>query len=234
MAISAPTRISQICCFSSIDRRFQLQRRSIKLPTAIRKSFVVMSIDGSGMETTSSQDKTALRYSGEVSKPYVEGATKLHSARNENGEETTEVRDSVQEDAVGQPKRGAKIHDFCFGIPYGGLVLSGGLIGSMFSRNFSTLRTGLLFGGALLALSTFSLRIWRQGKSSLPFILGQAVLSAVLFWGNFTAYSLTKKLIPTGFYAAISAAMLCFYFYVVISGGNPPPKKLKSSVSVSS
>lgn len=85
----------------------------------VLQSFVVMSIDGSGMETTSSQDKTALRYSGEVSKPYVEGATKLHSARNENGEETTEVRDSVQEDAVGQPKRGAKIHDFCFGIPYG-------------------------------------------------------------------------------------------------------------------
>ncbi|KAI8014820.1 hypothetical protein LOK49_LG05G02154 [Camellia lanceoleosa] len=32
-----------------------------------------------------------------------------------------------------------------------------------------------------------------------------------------------------GFYAAISAAMLCFYSNVVLSGGNPPPKKLKSS-----
>ena len=56
----------------------------------------------------------------------------------------------------------------------GGLVLSGGLLGFVFSRNLATLSTGVLFGGALLALSTFSLKIWRQGKSSLPFILGQA------------------------------------------------------------
>lgn len=33
---------------------------------------------------------------------------------------------------------------------------------------------GVLLGGALLVLSTFSLKVWRQGKSSLPFILGQA------------------------------------------------------------
>lgn len=55
----------------------------------------------------------------------------------------------------------------------GGIVLSGGLLGFVFSRNPATLSTGVLYGGALLALSTFSLKIWRQGKSSLPFILGQ-------------------------------------------------------------
>lgn len=55
----------------------------------------------------------------------------------------------------------------------GGLVLSGGLLGLVFSRNALTFGTVML-GGALLALSTFSLKIWRQGKSSLPFILGQA------------------------------------------------------------
>ncbi|KAM4091797.1 hypothetical protein ACJW30_09G163600 [Castanea mollissima] len=95
----------------------------------------------------------------------------------------------------------------------------------------------MLFGGALLALSTFSLKIWRQGKSSLPFILGQAALSAALLWKNFQSYSLTKKVFPTGFYAAISAAMLCLYSDVLISGGgggNPPPKKLKSSPSFAS
>jgi hypothetical protein len=32
----------------------------------------------------------------------------------------------------------------------------------------------VLFGGALLALSNFSLKIWKEGKSSLRFILGQA------------------------------------------------------------
>ncbi|KAL4607737.1 hypothetical protein ACB092_09G196800 [Castanea dentata] len=74
---------------------------------------------------------------------------------------------------------------FCFGIPYGGLVTSGGLLGFVFSRNLATLSSGVLFGGALLALSTFNLKIWRQGKSSLPFILGQAALSAALLWKNF-------------------------------------------------
>ncbi|KAF2289332.1 hypothetical protein GH714_034960 [Hevea brasiliensis] len=115
----------------------------------------------------------------------------------------------------------------------GGLVLSGGLLGFVLSRNPTILSTGVLFGGALLALSIFSLKIWRQGKSSMPFVLGQAVLSAALLWKNFQAYLLTKKLIPTGFYVVISAAMLCFYSYVMISGGNPPPKKLHSSTVMS-
>lgn len=56
----------------------------------------------------------------------------------------------------------------------GGFVLSGGLVGFIFSRNSSTLGTAMLFGGALLALSTFSLKFWRQGKLSFPFIVGQA------------------------------------------------------------
>lgn len=55
----------------------------------------------------------------------------------------------------------------------GGVVLSGGVLGFVFTRNVSTLSSGVLYGGSLLALSTFSLKIWRQGKSSLPFILGQ-------------------------------------------------------------
>lgn len=56
----------------------------------------------------------------------------------------------------------------------GGLVLSGGLVGFLFSRNPVTLTSGVLYGGPLLALSFWSLKIWRKGKSSLPFILGQA------------------------------------------------------------
>ncbi|GMP84307.1 hypothetical protein CsSME_00037880 [Camellia sinensis var. sinensis] len=139
------------------------------------------------------------------------------------------MNDPVQGHAVTQQIRAAKIHDFCLGIPFGGLFLSGGLIGFIFTRNLTTLRTDALFGAALLSLSTLSLKVWRQGKSSFPFILGQAVIAVALLWKNFQTYSMTKKLFQTGFYAAISAAMLCFYSYVVLSGGNPPPKKLKSS-----
>ncbi|CAK7356110.1 unnamed protein product [Dovyalis caffra] len=212
---SSITTISQLSCFSSINRRLhRLHRRSIlSLPQSPRyKSWIFMSIKGhnNGSHTSTSNIKT--------------------SSTNHNS--TAPDEDKGITDPVKRVYGSAKIHDFCFGIPYGGIVLSGGLLGFVFSRNAVTLGTGVLYGGALLALSTFSLKIWRQGKSSFPFVLGQAVLAAALCWNNFRAYSLTKKLVPTGVFAVISAAMLCFYSYVMISGGNPPPKKLRSSAIV--
>ncbi|KAL2559723.1 Protein FATTY ACID EXPORT 1 [Forsythia ovata] len=222
--------ISQLSCFSSINRRLQLRTRSYPRPN---KVFIVRSIDGHGTDVSNSETKTVLSYTADDSKSLNGRMEKSHLITQEHvvGEAMNEP---IQEQVVSQPKRAAKIHDFCLGIPFGGLVLSGGLVGFIFSRNLATLSTGVLFGAALLALSTVSMQVWRQGKSSLPFILGQAVLSASLLWKNFQTYTLTRKIFPTGFNAVISAAMLCFYFYVVLSGGNPPPKKMKSSTAVPS
>ncbi|KAK4580764.1 hypothetical protein RGQ29_024419 [Quercus rubra] len=225
---------SQLSCFSALNRSVRLQRLSFPSPSLRSKFIVCMSLEGHGTDATSSEIKTTLSYTADASKLHVEGTSKSFPDIEEDVAGNLGSSEPIQENGVIQQKRAAKIHDFCFGIPYGGLVLSGGLLGFVFSRNLATLSTGVLFGGALLALSTFSLKIWRQGKSSLPFILGQAALSAALLWKNFQSYSLTKKVFPTGFYAAISAAMLCFYSYVLISGGNPPPKKLKSSPSFAS
>ncbi|KAL9261187.1 FATTY ACID EXPORT 1, chloroplastic-like protein [Drosera capensis] len=131
-----------------------------------------------------------------------------------------------------EPKRTAKIHDFCLGIPYGEwLCLNWWILGSILSRNLVTLGTGVLIGGALLALSFISLKIWREGKSSLPFILGQAAISAALCWKSFQAYTFTGKTFSSGLYSAVSAAMVWFYAYVVLSGASPPPKKLKSATT---
>ncbi|TYH28378.1 hypothetical protein E1A91_A02G129800v1 [Gossypium mustelinum] len=168
MATAATKTISQISCFSSINRRFQLYHRSTFCPVTRSKSFVVTSVDGHGAETTGNQLKTTPSYVAGKSKAFIEDMPKTYPNAEEHVPENTS--DLEEEHGIIQQKRAAKIHDFCFGIPYGGLVLSGGLIGFIFSRNTTT----LLFGGALLALSTFSLKIWRQGKSSLPFILGQA------------------------------------------------------------
>ncbi|KDP26096.1 hypothetical protein JCGZ_21129 [Jatropha curcas] len=226
MATSAPA-VSQLSCKSSFSRKLHLHRRPIlcPFPSPTRsKLSLLMSLEGARGTDTSN---TRLSYTADESKPYVEEPAKLYPTAEKHNQEEEEISNQVK--AYGK----AKIHDFCFGIPYGGLVVSGGLLGFIFSRNPTTLSTGVLFGGGLLALSVFSLKIWRQGKSSVPFVLGQAVLSAALSWKNFQAYSLTKKLIPTGFYAVISAAMLCFYSYVVISGGNPPPKKLQPSTVIS-
>ncbi|XP_059646251.1 protein FATTY ACID EXPORT 1, chloroplastic-like [Cornus florida] len=222
--------ISQLSCFSSINRRLKHHTRSIPCLSLRPKVLVVKSRSrhGRGAEISSSETKTALSYSSDTSKSQNEMPTESYATTEEYASGKV-ISEPVQEHVITQQKRAAKIHDFCFGIPFGGIVLSGGLVGFIISRNPATLGTGLLFGGALLALSTVSLKVWRQGMSSLPLILGQAALSAVLLWKNFQTYSLTKKIFPTGFYAFISAAMLCFYLYVVLSGGNPPPKKLKTS-----
>lgn len=225
---------SQFSCLSAINRGFRLQQRrsfsSLHSSVTFPKFSIVMSIEGSASNTADSQTKTTLSYAADASESQVITNSILSVEESSDVEnlENGKLQEPVDVGTV--PKRAAKIHDFCFGIPFGGIVLSGGLISFIFSRNPSAL-SSLISGGALLALSTLSLKIWRQGKSSLPFILGQAVFTASFFWNNLQTYSVTKNMFPTAFYAALSAAMLCFYLYVVISGGNPPPKKLKPSPS---
>ncbi|KAI3760689.1 hypothetical protein L1987_51087 [Smallanthus sonchifolius] len=223
--------VSQLSCFSTIHNRFRLANRSrphllhFQLQTAINS-------DRHAIKAFSSDSKSALKYTVKASKSENELLEKPDSNVEEcvDGEDVGEPIQHVDT----EPPRAAKIHDFCFGIPYGGIVFCGGLVGFLFTRNFGTLMSGGLYGGALLALSIFSLKVWGQGHSSLPFILGQAGVAVALLWKNMQTYSLTKKLLPTGFNIVMSGAMLCFYAYVVMSGGNPPPKKLKSAAAASS
>jgi hypothetical protein len=56
----------------------------------------------------------------------------------------------------------------------GGFLFSMGLIGFLFWRNPVSLTFGVAPGLAILALGVLSLKVWRSGKSSLPFILAQA------------------------------------------------------------
>ncbi|KAK7244498.1 hypothetical protein RIF29_39321 [Crotalaria pallida] len=227
--------ISQLSCFSAVHRTFQIQTHRYLLPYPSLRSnsklSVVMCLERHGIDAAGSDTKSALSYAADVSKLQVEEEHNSHLTNEGYDAEKIGLAEAQQE-VDSQQKKTAKIHDFCLGIPFGGFVLTGGIIGFLFSRSTATLSSGVLFGGALLFLSTLSLKVWRQGKSSLPFILGQAALAGILIWKNFQSYSLAKKLFPTGFSAIISSAMLCFYLYVLIAGGNPPPKKLKPSASV--
>ncbi|KAI3412528.1 uncharacterized protein J3R85_017228 [Psidium guajava] len=233
-ATAATVSPSQLSCFSAVNRKIQLRKLSaLTFRNHRSKSSLVMSLEGRGPETTSPGNRSSLSYTDDASGSQMNGAAKSYTSMEDHNAENRGVSEPEQEQDFAKPKRAAMIHDFCLGIPFGGLVFSGGLLGFIFSRNPTALGNGVLFGGAILALSTLSLKIWRKGKSSLPFILGQIVLSAVIFWKNFQTYSLTKKVFPTGVNVLISAAMLCFYTYVILSGGNPPPKKLKSSAYVS-
>ncbi|TKY62654.1 FATTY ACID EXPORT 1 [Spatholobus suberectus] len=200
--MAAATAISQLGCFSAVHRSLRLQRRSLLRPSPRSKLSVVMSLERHGTDTAGSDTKNTLSYAADVSKLHVEEKQNSYSTTDDHDAEKVGFGETTQE-SVNQLKRTAKIHDFCLGIPFGGFVLTGGIVGFLFSRSPATLISGVLFGGALLFLSTLSLKVWRQGKSSLPFILGQAALSGVLIWKNIQSYSLAKKIFPTGFSAII-------------------------------
>ncbi|KAM0875277.1 hypothetical protein ACQ4PT_036890 [Festuca glaucescens] len=180
-----------------------------------------------------SSTKLSISTSGVGGKPFGFGAKIAAKCANENTRaEELNLRSNqagelvaAVEDVTPQ-KRSAKIHDFCFGIPFGGLLFCMGLLGYFFSRSTVSLVLGVAPGLATLFLGILSLKFWRSGRSSFLFILGQAAISAVLAWKYSHAYLLTNRILPWGFYASLSTAMACFYAYVLLAGGNPPPKKL--------
>ncbi|XP_078172299.1 protein FATTY ACID EXPORT 5-like [Carex rostrata] len=124
---------------------------------------------------------------------------------------------------AGTNKKYAKVHDFCLGIPYGGLLFIMGLIGYIVFRSPVSLVLGVIPGFGTVALGFFSMMVWRKSKSNFIFILGQAVIAGFLARQYSQAFILTQKILPWGFYAFLSSAMVCFYAYVVLSGGNAPP-----------
>ncbi|KAL2634975.1 hypothetical protein R1flu_006454 [Riccia fluitans] len=128
------------------------------------------------------------------------------------------------------PKTGAKIHDFCLGIPYGGMLVAGGFTWFILTGSTAAIRFGVILGGALLFLSISSLKIWKQGKSSMPYIQGQAALAAIIFIRDSRKFLGGGSFFPTAISALASGAMLAFYAYVYLAGGNPP-KKEKSADS---
>lgn len=225
--------ISQISSFSHITRYLHLHRRPSSPPfLSFRpKLSVSMSLEARDPETSGKMPK--LSYAADGLSSSVEAVENPYSGVEEHVNGKIGVS-GPPDSVIMEKKNTAKIHDFCFGIPFGGFVLTGGLFGSIFSRNLATLGTGVLFGGAILVLSATSLKVWREGKSSFPFIIGQAVLAATLLWKNFQTYSVSKKLFPSGLYALMSVFMLVFYSYVVLSGGNPPPKKLSMAAEATS
>ncbi|CAN6268197.1 unnamed protein product, partial [Urochloa humidicola] len=172
--------------------------------------------------------KLSISSNGVGMKPFDFAASANKNARVEELDlQSDQMKEFVQAEGHAIPqKKSAKIHDFCLGIPFGGLLFSMGLLGYIFSRSTISLVLGVAPGFATLLLGTLSLKFWRSGRSSLLFILAQAAISAFLAWKYSHAYFLTNRLLPWGFYASLSTAMTCFYGYVLLAGGNPPPKKL--------
>lgn len=78
---------------------------------------IVINNDRHAIKASSSGSKSAVKYTAKASKSDNDILEKPNSNIGEhvNGEEIDETVKNV----VIEPKRAAKIHDFCFGIPYG-------------------------------------------------------------------------------------------------------------------
>ena len=77
-----------------------------------------MCSDGSGTGTSGSQTKTTLNYTPDASISHIEGSAKSYKTAEENVNGNG-MSEPVQEHVITQQKSTAKIHDFCFGIPFG-------------------------------------------------------------------------------------------------------------------
>ncbi|PIA27469.1 hypothetical protein AQUCO_07700026v1 [Aquilegia coerulea] len=114
------------------------------------------------------------------------------------------------------------MHDFCFTIPYGLIMVAGGLIGFAKKGSTASLAGGLGTGFLLLIAGYVSLKAFEKRKNSYFALILETV---VLTWVMGQRYMQTSKIMPAGVVAAISGVMTAFYLYKIVTGGNHIPTK---------
>ncbi|KAL9275680.1 FATTY ACID EXPORT 5-like protein [Drosera capensis] len=109
------------------------------------------------------------------------------------------------------------MHDFCFTIPYGLILIAGGFIGYAKKGSVSSLGGGVGAGLLLIIAGFLSLKAFEKRRNSvLALILETGGLAFVM--GQ--RYLETSKIMPAGIIAGISALMTAFYGYKIATGGN--------------
>ncbi|KAK9715549.1 hypothetical protein RND81_06G172600 [Saponaria officinalis] len=117
------------------------------------------------------------------------------------------------------------MHDFCFTIPYGIVMVVGGLIGYAKKGSLVSLAGGSGAGLLLILAGYFSLRSFKKNQNSIFAFIVQTVTATLLTYVMGQRYMETSKIMPAGLVAAISAFMTAFYVYKVATGGNHFPAK---------
>ncbi|GAQ86491.1 hypothetical protein KFL_002920080 [Klebsormidium nitens] len=160
----------------------------------------------------------------DLSQPVSDGAPLLEAPASV--QEMAEAAVGAHSDEA--VKKGALIHDFCFGIPYGSVLALGGVIWYFVKRQPVSLWHGLALGLTQLLLSAQSLKAWKKGASSFPYILGSLGIALFLTVTKGRAFAQGAPFLPMGLTALTSILMALFFFYVLLAGGNPPPKANKA------
>ncbi|KAG0497091.1 hypothetical protein HPP92_001782 [Vanilla planifolia] len=117
------------------------------------------------------------------------------------------------------------MHDFCFTIPYGLLVLAGGAAG-YFRRGSTASLAGGAAAGLLLLLAGFvSLKAFEKRRNSYIALVLETVCALGLAYVMGQRYIQTSKIMPAGVVAGLSALMAVFYIFKIATGGNHIPAK---------
>ncbi|KAF9672982.1 hypothetical protein SADUNF_Sadunf11G0101000 [Salix dunnii] len=128
------------------------------------------------------------------------------------------------------------MHDFCFTIPYGLVIMIGGVIGYLKKGSVASLGGGVGTGLVLIFAGSLSLRAFSKGKNSFLVLAIETVCAIVLTFVMGQRYMQTSKIMPAGIVAGIrsnvltimfscSAFMTLFYLYKISTGGNHIPAK---------
>ncbi|KAM7279618.1 hypothetical protein ACFE04_006752 [Oxalis oulophora] len=139
------------------------------------------------------------------------------------------------------------MHDFCFTIPYGLILMSGGLIGYLKRGSTVSLAGGGGMGLLLILAGYLSLKAFGKKKNSFFAIFLETACSITLTYVMGQRYLQTSKIMPAGVVAGmrftfkvhlasgsvamllvldvVDAVMTGFYLFKIATGGNHFPAK---------
>ncbi|GAB4846146.1 Protein FATTY ACID EXPORT 6 [Ancistrocladus abbreviatus] len=117
------------------------------------------------------------------------------------------------------------MHDFCFTIPYGLILICGGIFGYFRKGSVTSLGGGVGAGLLLVLAGYLSLKAFEKRKNSYFALILETVIAAALTFIMGQRYMQTSKIMPSGMIAGISGLMTAFYVYKIATGGNHFPAK---------
>ncbi|KAJ9672090.1 hypothetical protein PVL29_025655 [Vitis rotundifolia] len=95
------------------------------------------------------------------------------------------------------------MHDFCFTIPYGLVLVAGGIVGYAKKGSLASLGGGLGIGFVLILAGYLSLKAFEKKKNSYLALILETVCAAALTWVMGQRYMQTSKIMPAGIVAGI-------------------------------
>lgn len=95
------------------------------------------------------------------------------------------------------------MHDFCFTIPYGLVLVGGGLFGFIHKGSTASLAGGVGTGLLLILAGYLSLNAFGKRKNSYLALAIEILCAGVLTWIMGQRYLQTSKIMPAGMIAGL-------------------------------